>query len=113
MKIKEESDVQYSFRANLSRFAFSSSPPSASRPPKRPSPDPNPNNPPSTAPLAVTVAVAQPRSVLKDGGPLADDNARNGRNNLRCGSALLQSERQRKGGNPPLLDNRKRDRGNV
>ncbi len=113
MKIKEESDVQSSFRANLSRFAFSSSPPSASRPPKRPSPDPNPNNPPSTAPLAVTVAVAQPRSVLKDGDPLADDNARNGSNNRGSGSALRQSHRKRKGVTPPMLDTGRGDGGSA
>jgi hypothetical protein len=68
-KIKEE-DVESSFRASLSHFAYPSSPPSARRPPpKRPHPpdsDSNPNPPSSSASLTVTVAVAQPTPVRQN-----------------------------------------------
>jgi hypothetical protein len=95
-EIKKEEDVESSFRASLSRFAYPSSPPSAHPPPKRPSPDSDSNpNPPPSASLTVTVAVAQlPTPVRQD----------HGRNESVDSQALRRSLRKRKGETRQSLD---------
>jgi hypothetical protein len=104
-KIKKEEDVESSFRAGLSRFAYPSSPPSARRrPPKRPAPVSD-----STASLTVTVAVAQPTPVTvrqdasesnNDGPDSVDSGA------VQAQQALRRSPRnlKRKGDTRTSLD---------
>lgn len=95
--IKKE-DVEPSFRASLSHFAYPSSPPSA-RPPKRPSPDSDSNpNPSPSASLTVTVAVAQPAPDGRnnDGSVASDSQA--------VVQALRRSPRKRKGETRQSLD---------
>lgn len=105
-KIKKEEDVlvESSFRANLSRFAYPSSPPSARRrPPKRPAPVSD-----STASLTVTVAVAQPTPVTVRQDPSESNN--DGPDSIDSGAvqaqALWRSPRnlKRKGETRPSSD---------
>jgi hypothetical protein len=78
-EIKNEDDVEASFRAGLSHFAHQPSPPSARRLRHR-GPPPIPKTSPSPPPTVTVAAPPQPPSVKLDADP--DDGTLNGSNRV-------------------------------